>query len=158
MALFILDVNLPGMNGLALSKHLRDLGITAPILMLSANAQTPSMEEKGLYGYNDYLIKPIQQDSLIEAIRDRLIVQSSPTIDAPKPQRAALEPTSEDDMASLRSAIDIGYKKGILKALDNLHAHNKLTGADFNKLVSLANAMQFSQIETLMETLNHDSV
>jgi signal transduction histidine kinase/DNA-binding response OmpR family regulator len=158
IALFILDVNLPGMNGLTLSKHLRSMGITAPILMLSANAQTPTMEEKALYGFNDYLIKPIQQESLIEAIRDRLLSQSTPISDSLKPQRNSLELTNQDDMASLLSAIDIGYKKGIIKALVNLHASNKITKTDFNKLVSLANAMQFSQIQILMEALNHDTV
>jgi len=56
--LMILDVNLPGMNGLAICSELRSAGIKSPILMLTA--RTEEMDKiNGLdCGADDYITKP----------------------------------------------------------------------------------------------------
>lgn len=65
----ILDIMLPGMDGLEILKHLRDQGSSAPILLLTARG---SVEDKvnGLkLGADDYLPKPFATQELFARIK-----------------------------------------------------------------------------------------
>src|SRR4030095_12093523 len=67
--LAILDVMLPGGDGFALTRYARDLGINAPILMLTARSDTTS-KVRGLdAGADDYLPKPFDVNELLERVR-----------------------------------------------------------------------------------------
>ncbi|MGB5540323.1 MAG: ATP-binding protein [Gammaproteobacteria bacterium] len=69
----ILDMNMPKISGLDVLKayHFMDTGMTMPVVMLSANALPETIEECRQAGADDYLTKPVDARSLIEAI-DRL--------------------------------------------------------------------------------------
>lgn len=65
----ILDIMLPGMNGLEILKHLRDKSLSVPILLLTARG---SVEDKvnGLnLGADDYLPKPFATQELFARIK-----------------------------------------------------------------------------------------
>jgi DNA-binding response OmpR family regulator len=65
----VLDVMLPGLDGITLTKRLRERGHTVPILMVSALGQ---MEERvaGIEaGADDYLAKPFAVKELIARLR-----------------------------------------------------------------------------------------
>jgi DNA-binding response OmpR family regulator len=65
----ILDVLLPGMNGLQLCSRLRAEGVTAPILMLTARGG-PDQRVEGLdAGADDYLPKPYHFPELLARVR-----------------------------------------------------------------------------------------
>ncbi len=65
----ILDVMLPGKDGLAVCKHVREKNIVVPILMLTAR-DTTSDKIRGLdAGADDYLIKPFSFEELLARIR-----------------------------------------------------------------------------------------
>lgn len=67
--LAILDVGLPGANGFQVCKHIRELGLKMPILMLTAR---DSLQDKisGLdNGADDYLTKPFELEELFARIR-----------------------------------------------------------------------------------------
>ena len=67
--LAILDILLPGINGLELCRALRDRGFTAPILMLTALDQ-PADRIAGLdSGADDYLAKPFDFGELLARLR-----------------------------------------------------------------------------------------
>ncbi len=67
--LLILDVLLPGINGLELCERLRRDGITAPVLMLTARGG-PDQRVEGLdAGADDYLPKPYHFPELLARIR-----------------------------------------------------------------------------------------
>jgi DNA-binding response OmpR family regulator len=67
--LAILDILLPGVNGLELCRALRDRGFTAPILMLTALDQ-PADRIAGLdSGADDYLAKPFDFGELLARLR-----------------------------------------------------------------------------------------
>lgn len=56
--LYILDIWLPGMDGLDLCRRLREMGITKPIMFFSAMVR-PHNRQYGLdAGANEYLVKP----------------------------------------------------------------------------------------------------
>jgi DNA-binding response OmpR family regulator len=67
--LAVLDINLPGRNGLQLLKGLRNSGSTLPVLLLTAR-DTVADRVAGLdSGADDYLIKPFDLDELLARLR-----------------------------------------------------------------------------------------
>lgn len=72
--LLILDLILPGQNGLAICQKLRQLGLTVPILMLTARRQTRDKVIGLQSGADDYLTKPFKMVELstrVEALLRR---------------------------------------------------------------------------------------
>jgi len=70
--LFLLDVSMPGMNGLELAKALRQRGIKNPIVMLSADAQEQHRQADEKAAFDDYLIKPVNNHTLLEKLGQHL--------------------------------------------------------------------------------------
>jgi len=67
--LFILDISLPGRDGLAVARALRDANLKAPIIMLTAH-DTTEMKVRGLdSGADDYITKPFAFAELLARIR-----------------------------------------------------------------------------------------
>ena len=70
--LVVLDIGLPGIDGLDVCKRLRGLGWTKPIVMLTALDTIPD-RVKGLEsGADDYLVKPFSLEELHARIRVQL--------------------------------------------------------------------------------------
>jgi DNA-binding response OmpR family regulator len=81
--LAILDVMLPGGDGFALTRFARDLGVSAPILMLTARSDTTS-KVRGLdAGADDYLPKPFDVNELLARVRALLRRASGRPASAP---------------------------------------------------------------------------
>jgi DNA-binding response OmpR family regulator len=67
--LIVLDVMLPGLNGLAVTRHLRQSGNRVPILILTARDSADDVV-KGLdAGADDYLVKPFALNVLMARVR-----------------------------------------------------------------------------------------
>jgi two-component system alkaline phosphatase synthesis response regulator PhoP len=66
--LILLDLMLPGQNGLTVCEKLRKAGSTAPILMLTARRQTKDKVAGLKAGGDDYLTKPFQMSELLARI------------------------------------------------------------------------------------------
>jgi two-component system alkaline phosphatase synthesis response regulator PhoP len=66
--LIILDLLLPGENGLSICQKLRQRGSTTPILMLTARRQTMDKVVGLRTGADDYLTKPFQMAELLARI------------------------------------------------------------------------------------------
>jgi two-component system, OmpR family, response regulator MprA len=63
--LIVLDVSMPGLDGLAVCRRLRGNGLTGPILMLTAR-DTVADRVTGLEaGADDYLVKPFAMEELV---------------------------------------------------------------------------------------------
>lgn len=67
--LIILDLMLPGMNGLEICEKLRNQQIHTPILILTAKGQTQDKVEGLNKGADDYLTKPFAFEELLARIR-----------------------------------------------------------------------------------------
>jgi len=67
--LLILDWMLPGMSGLTLCRQYRDLGNTAPVLMLTAKDATLDKVAGLDAGADDYLVKPTVLIELLARVR-----------------------------------------------------------------------------------------
>jgi two-component system, OmpR family, response regulator len=70
--LVVLDVMLPGVDGLRLCRELRDWGFTVPVLMLTARDAVPDRVAGLDSGADDYLVKPFAFEELLARIRTLL--------------------------------------------------------------------------------------
>ncbi len=70
IALF--DLDLPGMDGLALARHLRAQGWTMPMIAITARADSGAESDAKEAGFDDFLRKPLTGDALGDALHDRL--------------------------------------------------------------------------------------
>lgn len=65
----VLDLMLPGLDGLSICRRLRDKNIKTPILMLTAKDTTEDKVSGLNLGADDYLIKPFSFEELLARIR-----------------------------------------------------------------------------------------
>jgi DNA-binding response OmpR family regulator len=72
VALVILDLKLPDLDGLEVLAGLREQGVTVPVLILSARAQVADRVRGLDLGADDYLAKPFVFDELLARVRARL--------------------------------------------------------------------------------------
>jgi two-component system, OmpR family, response regulator len=70
--LLILDVMLPGVDGFALCRELREQGMSLPVLMLTARDTTADKVTGLDAGADDYLVKPFAFEELLARIRTLL--------------------------------------------------------------------------------------
>jgi len=73
--LIVLDIMLPGMNGLEVCRHLRERGCDTPLIMLTARGQIHDRVSGLKIGADDYLVKPFDPSELLaraEALLRRL--------------------------------------------------------------------------------------
>ncbi|WP_419764891.1 MAG: response regulator transcription factor [Arcobacter sp.] len=70
--LYLLDINVPKINGLELLKDLRESGDNTPTIFLTSYKDKDTLEQGFLNGADDYLKKPIDLDELILRIKSLL--------------------------------------------------------------------------------------
>ena len=70
--LVILDLMLPGKNGIDICKHVRTKGVTIPILVLTAKSYVDDKVSALDSGADDYLTKPFDFKELLSRIRTLL--------------------------------------------------------------------------------------
>ena len=71
-ACLILDLRMPGMNGLELQRRLAQNGNPLPVIFLSAHASEEDERSALRAGAVRFLRKPISKEALLSAIRDAL--------------------------------------------------------------------------------------
>ncbi|EET60903.1 response regulator receiver domain protein [Marvinbryantia formatexigens DSM 14469] len=63
--LIVLDVMMPGMDGYAFTKLLRDCRNDLPVLMLTAKQLPEDLKQGFLAGTDDYMTKPVNEEELL---------------------------------------------------------------------------------------------
>lgn len=72
----IIDLGLPDQDGISLIQQLRDAGLKAPILILTARVNWQDKVEGLNAGADDYLVKPFQKEELVARL-DALVRRSA---------------------------------------------------------------------------------
>jgi len=67
-ACLVLDINMPGLNGLELQDHLADKEISLPIIFITGYGTVPDSVKAMKSGAVDFLQKPFSDEELLEAI------------------------------------------------------------------------------------------
>lgn len=91
--LIILDLMLPGIDGLDVARHIRKRGLEMPILMLTARAETHDVVSGFEAGADDYLRKPFEIPELLSRVR-ALLKRTAPTqaVGAAEASGVAIDP------------------------------------------------------------------
>lgn len=69
----LIDIRMPGMDGLALQKRLLELGCALPVIVMTGHGDVGSAREAFKSRALDFLEKPLDQSKLIAAIDDALL-------------------------------------------------------------------------------------
>ncbi len=83
--LIFMDIQMPGMDGVEATRRIREMGVRAPVIGLTAHATSQERETYEEAGMNDVLIKPVRMENLKSIIR-------RVTRQAGKPPMAAASP------------------------------------------------------------------
>src|SRR3954447_26050451 len=78
----VLDVTMPGLDGLAVTRRLRAKGLRVPILLLTARDAVHERVAGLDAGADDYLVKPFDTDELAARVR-ALLRRNQPAGDVP---------------------------------------------------------------------------
>src|SRR5262245_43864413 len=65
----VLDIGLPGVDGLAVCRRLRKKGLSVPVLLLTARDAVPDRVAGLDAGADDYLVKPFAVEELVARVR-----------------------------------------------------------------------------------------
>ncbi len=167
--LFLLDISMPGMNGLELAQTLRDRDISAPIIMLSADAKEYQSKGNAAPAYNDYLVKPVTNQNLLDKLAHHLALNwtyqmQDPADSAPaqsdlnrlnNPQRPnPMVIPDHPAVRELKAFAEIGYTKGVRATLKQLRESDLIQDDTLTYLEHLTRKLQF---ETLVHCLELDT-
>jgi two-component system, OmpR family, response regulator len=71
-SLVLLDLGLPGMDGMTLTKKIREEGVTVPIIIITGKSETRYKIELLNSGADDYVVKPFSSEELVARINSVL--------------------------------------------------------------------------------------
>ena len=73
LSCILLDVRIPDLSGPELQDRLRELGSTLPIVFLTGHADIPITVQAIRAGAQDFLLKPVSSDLLLQAIEQAIV-------------------------------------------------------------------------------------
>ena len=157
--LILMDVQMPVMDGFEATRHLREqLGLTTPIIALTASAINGEKQRCLAAGMNDYLTKPFYEDELMQLVHDWVLRPqgSPPDADVPAPAAAPALPGAPSTSTSTSSTFL--YKLDIL--LDTARGNQKFVesmlktfiNGTYNALRDLNRALEVGSVQGLQGT------
>jgi len=139
------DVRMPGMDGLALQRRLRELGVKLPMIIMTGHADVALAVEAMKAGAVDFIEKPFDDDLLLGAIavalerRGDAAAQDSETART----RERLERLTEREREVLEGLLagrpnkTIAYDLGISPRTVEIHRANVMTKMGARNLATL---------------------
>lgn len=125
----VLDVAMPGLNGLELQEALRIKGSAIPIIFLTGHGDIPMSVQAMKGGALDFLIKPVQDKDLLKAVeaaleKDRIERQSRAELDDIQERLATLTPREREVLIHVVSGQlnkQIAYDLGTVEKTIKVH-------------------------------------
>jgi FixJ family two-component response regulator len=125
----ILDVAMPGLNGLELQEALAAKGSPPPIIFLTGHGDIPMSVQAMKQGAFDFLTKPVNDEDLIKAVhaalkRDGIARQSRNDVDEIQSRLETLTPREREVLAHVVSGQlnkQIAYDLGTVERTIKVH-------------------------------------
>ncbi|MGB9193020.1 MAG: ATP-binding protein [Azonexus sp.] len=160
--LVFMDLGMPGIDGWETIRRIRQQHLTeAHIAILSANAFDKGLDNDAGIAPEDFVVKPLRVDELLDWIGRRLALDWVTADIPPAPQVAAepppLVPPPEAHLAALDELIGLGYLRGILNKLVEIEKIDPQHGEFVRVLRDLARQFQFDAMKELLRKMRDDT-
>ena len=151
----LLDIRMPGMDGLEVQQGLQDMGISHPVIIMTGHGDVPLSVRAMKAGAIDFIEKPFEKEVLVSAIEDGFAVLNRAGSRRDRSEAAAvrlqiLTPRERDVLDGLSQGLPnktIAYDLGISPRTVEIHRANvmsKLGVRSLSEALRLAFAAQES--------------
>ncbi len=124
--LYLLDINMPGMNGWQLLTELRRQGVDEPVIILSADPYENARLYEAEAEFEAYIDKPVRLEKLLEQLQRCLVLNWQDAVPEAEPDENTAVDTriqaSPDILQELERSARLGYLKGVIDCVDQLES------------------------------------
>jgi two-component system response regulator FixJ len=152
----LLDIRMPGMDGLEVQKALKDIGISFPVIIMTGHGDVPLSVEAMKAGAIDFIEKPFGKEVLIRAVEEGIssLRRAGSAREKAKDAAVRLQGLTQrerevlDGLAQGLPNKTIAYDLGISPRTVEIHRANLMTKLEVRSLseaLRLAFAVQESE-------------